>query len=101
MLQCAVGMSGKGSPGKRVRNDYEEEERSQPAKIPRTLVERDREKRLVVILENASLETVKVHWGLSTRVDDLLEGENLESSVTHHALLWGPIEASPLGEAGK
>lgn len=64
MLQCAVGMSGAGagggSPGKRVRNDYEEEERSQPAKIPRTLVERDREKRLVVILENASLETVKV-----------------------------------------
>ena len=45
---------------KRVRNDYEEEEEGKPKKIPRTLAEKSNEKRLIVILENASLETVKV-----------------------------------------
>lgn len=45
---------------KRVRNDYEEEEEGKPKKIPRTLAEKTKAKRLIVILENASLETVKV-----------------------------------------
>ncbi len=46
---------------KRVTNDYETElDTSKPRKIPRTLAEKDSEKRLIVILENASLETVKV-----------------------------------------
>ncbi|CAI8032865.1 Ribosomal RNA small subunit methyltransferase NEP1 [Geodia barretti] len=52
--------SGKESSTKRVRNDYEEEEEGKPKKIPRTLVEKTTEKRLIVILEKASLETVKV-----------------------------------------
>lgn len=46
--------------GKRIRNDYEEEEEGRPRKIPRTLVEKTKDKRLIVVLENASLETVKV-----------------------------------------
>ena len=50
---------------KRVRNDYEDDPGiSKPKKIPKTLVEKDSEKRLIVILENASLETIKVsiYW---------------------------------------
>ena len=45
---------------KRVRNDYEEEEDGKPKKVPRTLVEKTTGKRLIVVLESASLETVKV-----------------------------------------
>lgn len=54
--------------GKRIRNDYEEEEDGRPRKIPRTLVEKTKDKRLIVVLENASLETVKV------RVEEHLVG---------------------------
>lgn len=46
---------------KRVRNEYEEEEGGRPKKIPRTLAEKDSQKRLILVLENASLETIKVH----------------------------------------
>jgi hypothetical protein len=35
----------------------------QPPKLPKTLAEKDTAKRLIVILENASLETVKVGAG--------------------------------------
>lgn len=52
--------SGEKASTKRVRNDYEEEEVGKPKKIPRTLVEKTTGKRLIVVLENASLETVKV-----------------------------------------
>ena len=46
---------------KRVFNDYEEDENAgKPQKIPKTLVEKDSQKRLILILENANLETVKV-----------------------------------------
>ncbi len=45
---------------KRVHNDYEEEDNTNPKKIPKTLVEKDSQKRLILILENANLETVKV-----------------------------------------
>jgi rRNA small subunit pseudouridine methyltransferase Nep1 len=31
-----------------------------PAKIPKTLVERDRTKRLIIVLENSSLESAKL-----------------------------------------
>ena len=46
---------------KRVHNDYEDDPGiSRPKKIPKTLVEKDSERRLIVILENACLETIKV-----------------------------------------
>lgn len=51
---------------KRIRNDYEEEDEGKPHKIPRTLVEKTKDKRLIVVLENASLETVKVRVCYST-----------------------------------
>ena len=37
-----------------------EEDDSHPAKLPKTLQERETSKRLIVVLENASLESVKV-----------------------------------------
>ena len=46
--------------GKRIRNEYEDDDSGKPKKLPRTLVEKDSEKRLILILENASLETIKV-----------------------------------------
>ena len=46
---------------KRVQNNYEEdEEDSRPKKVPKTLVEKDSQKRLIIILERANLETIKV-----------------------------------------
>ena len=47
---------------KRLKNNYEEddEQKARPKKIPKTLVQKDSEKRLIVILERANLETVKV-----------------------------------------
>lgn len=53
-------MASEKTSVKRVRNDYEEEEDGKPKKIPRTLVEKTTGKRLIIVLENASLETVKV-----------------------------------------
>ena len=47
---------------KRVHNDYEEDEQQgKPKKIPKTLVEKDTQKRLIIILERANLETIKVN----------------------------------------
>lgn len=48
--------------GKRkVANEYESElDSHRPNKIPRTLAEKDKQKRLIVVLEKASLETIKV-----------------------------------------
>lgn len=46
---------------KRVQNDYDEERQDgKPKKIPKTLVEKDSQKRLVIVLERANLETIKV-----------------------------------------
>lgn len=46
---------------KRVQNNYEEdEEDGRPKKVPKTLVEKDSQKRLIIILERANLETIKV-----------------------------------------
>ncbi len=46
---------------RKVRNEYEEEvDTGKPKKIPRTLAEKDAQRRLIVVLENASLETIKV-----------------------------------------
>ena len=38
-----------------------DQEDEPPSKVPRVLKEKDRSKRLIVILEHASLETVKVN----------------------------------------
>ena len=40
--------------------DMSDHEGEPPHKIPRVLKEKDRSKRLIIILEHASLETVKV-----------------------------------------
>lgn len=50
---------------KRVYNEYGDDEDGRPKKIPRTLTEKDSEKRLIIILENASLETIKVTTSLA------------------------------------
>ena len=51
-----------GRKGKRKSaNDYESElDSHKPKKIPRTLAEKDKQKRLIVVLEKSSLETIKV-----------------------------------------
>ena len=53
-------MASEKDSGKRVRNDYEEEDDGKPKKIPKTLAEKTTGKRLIIVLEDASLETVKV-----------------------------------------
>ena len=45
---------------KRLHNSYDDEDSDRPRKIPKTLVEKDSQKRLIVILEKANLETCKV-----------------------------------------
>lgn len=49
---------------KRLKNNYEEdeEEKARPKKVPKTLAQRDTQKRLIVVLERANLETVKVSY---------------------------------------
>ena len=41
-----------------------EEDYEKPRKIPRTLKEKDSGKRLIVVIEKASLEAVKVSWNI-------------------------------------
>lgn len=55
-------MAASGRKTKRkLANEYESVfDSHKPQKIPRTLAEKDKQKRLVVILEKASLETIKV-----------------------------------------
>ena len=66
-------MSSKKAKGKRIRNDYKDDDDSgKPKKLPRTLAEKDMEKRLILILENASLETVKVIWIVNRTASDRL-----------------------------
>lgn len=56
-----LGVMSSKKKQKRVRNDYEEDlEPAKPKKVPKTLAEKDSERRLIVILENACLETIKV-----------------------------------------
>ena len=43
-----------------MASPYEEEDSGRPSKVPRLLAEKDSQRRLIVILEHASLETVKV-----------------------------------------
>ena len=46
---------------KRVQNNYDEDDDDgRPRKIPKTLKEKDSQKRLVLVLERANLETIKV-----------------------------------------
>ena len=62
-METSSSTSEKKGKRKRVKNDYEAElDTSKPKKIPRTLAEKDGEKRLIVVLENASLETIKVQY---------------------------------------
>jgi len=54
-------MAEKPKKKKRKVNQYDSElDSHKPQKIPRTLAEKDSQKRLIVILEKASLETIKV-----------------------------------------
>ena len=69
----AMASTSEKATVKRVRNDYEEEEDGKPKKIPRTLVEKTTEKRLIIVLENASLETVKVSQYVYWRGDNQRE----------------------------
>ena len=55
------GLAKMTTERKRVQNNYEEdEEDGRPKKVPKTLVEKDSQKRLIIILERANLETIKV-----------------------------------------
>jgi rRNA small subunit pseudouridine methyltransferase Nep1 len=68
--------------GKRVKvtNEYEDDvEGHKPKKIPRTLAEKDKQKRLIVVLENASLETINVG-----RKFELLNSEDHRSQLVKH-----------------
>ena len=56
-----MASKGEKKRKRKQRTEYEAELESQkPKKIPRTLAEKDAEKRLIVVLENSSLETIKV-----------------------------------------
>lgn len=100
-------MSSKKAKGKRIRNEYEDDDSGKPKKLPRTLAEKDLEKRLILILENASLETIKVG-----KVFELLNcddhkselskrGRDISSArpdITHQCLMM--LLDSPLNRAG-
>ena len=97
--------------GKRkIANEYEDDVDShKPKKIPRTLAEKDKQKRLIVVLENASLETINVSSG---KKFELLNSEDHRSQlvkynrevssarpdITHQCLMM--LLDSPLNRAG-
>lgn len=79
-----------------------------PPKVPRTQPEKDSAQRLIVILEGAGLETVKVgrsfqllsqsdHANILRKNDR--DGVNLRPDITHQCLLM--LLDSPLNKAGK
>ena len=79
-----------------------------PPKLPRTLAEKDAAKRLIVVLEGACLETVKVGKAFqllnSSDHGNIIrksgrEGINLRPDITHQCLLM--LLDSPLNKAGK
>eukprot|EP00037_Helgoeca_nana_P022854 m.235431 g.235431 ORF g.235431 m.235431 type:complete len:256 (-) comp26151_c0_seq1:3507-4274(-) len=91
---------------KKKPSDAEIESYRQP-KIPRTLSEKDSEKRLIVVLEGASLESVNVgkSYQLLSASDHMniikkngREGINLRPDITHQCLLM--LLDSPLNKAG-
>ena len=61
-----------------------ENEFERPRKVPRTLKEKDSGKRLIVILENASLEAVKVGENLTCRGTSCLFLQGCESVDFFH-----------------
>ena len=65
----------------------EDNEFERPRKIPKTLKEKDSGKRLIVILENASLETVKVLQSLFHFQSLSLARRHLTKAKTHWSLL--------------
>ncbi|KAL5466726.1 hypothetical protein EMCRGX_G030874 [Ephydatia muelleri] len=92
---------------KRVHNNYEDDDEGKASKIPKTLAEKDSTKRLIVILEKASLETVKVgkKFELLNCDDHKREltkfGRDLSSvrpDIAHQCLLM--LLDSPLNRAG-
>eukprot|EP00035_Acanthoeca_spectabilis_P038015 m.49407 g.49407 ORF g.49407 m.49407 type:complete len:259 (+) comp8959_c0_seq1:50-826(+) len=94
--------------GKRKKkpSDAEIESYRQP-KLPKTLSEKDSEKRLIVVLEGASLESVNVgkSYQLLSASDHMniikkngREGINLRPDITHQCLLM--LLDSPLNKAG-
>lgn len=86
--------------------DDEMESYRQP-KLPKTLAEKDSARRLIVILEGASLETVKVGKSFqllnSTDHKNMIKSKgrdpvNLRPDITHQCLLM--LLDSPLNKAG-
>lgn len=49
----------------------EEDDYEKPRKIPRTLKEKDSGKRLIVVIEKASIEAVKVSWNIGRLIVNL------------------------------
>ncbi|EGD82409.1 C2f protein [Salpingoeca rosetta] len=85
----------------------EEEESYRPPKLPKTLHEKDSAKRLVVVLEGASLESVKVgkSYQLLNSSDHASiirkqnrDSKNIRPDITHQCLLM--LLDSPLNKAG-
>ena len=71
-----------------------ENEFERPRKVPRTLKEKDSGKRLIVILENASLEAVKVGENLTCRAQvvcsckDVIHGDVFMYAYSSFILEW-------------
>lgn len=104
-------MAASGRKTKRkLANEYESVfDSHKPQKIPRTLAEKDKQKRLVVILEKASLETIKVgksqKFELMNSEDHrgqlLKHGRDVSSArpdITHQCLMM--LLDSPINRAG-
>eukprot|EP00040_Diaphanoeca_grandis_P014471 m.73472 g.73472 ORF g.73472 m.73472 type:complete len:242 (-) comp24561_c0_seq1:59-784(-) len=93
---------------KRAKKDEAEPESYHAPKIPRTMVEKESAKRLIVILEGAGLETVKVgkSFQLLSQADHMnilrknnRDGVNCRPDITHQSLLM--LLDSPLNKAGR
>jgi rRNA small subunit pseudouridine methyltransferase Nep1 len=93
---------------KRIHNNYSENEDShKPQKIPKTLVEKDNQKRLIIILEKANLETIKIGQNFELLNSDKHKpqlakyGREMTSGrpdITHQCLMM--LLDSPLNRAG-
>uniref|UniRef100_A0A1X7VND0 Ribosomal RNA small subunit methyltransferase NEP1 n=1 Tax=Amphimedon queenslandica TaxID=400682 RepID=A0A1X7VND0_AMPQE len=91
---------------KRVQNNYDEdEEDGRPKKIPKTLKEKDSQKRLVLVLERANLETIKIGKNFELLNSDKHKSqiakygrEAARPDITHQCLMM--LLDSPLNRAG-
>ena len=100
-------MSKRKAQEREEESEESEEEEQHEAKVPRTKLERDTGKRVIVILEQATLETVKTskgfellncddHRGLHRRMNK--DPVNSRPDITHMELL--ALFDSPLNKAG-